>query len=155
MSLTAIRAKIKETLEAVSGVENVYDLTPWSANRTMDMSLFKDGTSYKGWFINRTSAETEKTQYNTKRKAHIFTITGFMQIDTANKSAHTFNDLLDSVQAAFDVDTTLGGTCESTYATWGTMQGIPGLQLYQISERMIGDVLCYVAECKLFAEEKQ
>ncbi len=155
MSYPAIRDQIKVIMDTVSGVENVYTDTPWAIVESTKREKFKSGTNETAWFINRTSIESQMAIYGNKQTAHIFTITGFMRIDSGNHSAHDFNDLIDLLIAAFDANQTLNATAEAIYPTWGSMAGIPGLQTVNIYDAIQpGLPLSHIVDMKLCAVEK-
>lgn len=159
MSLSAIRDAIKDIIENdVSypvGVDViVHDYERWAASWTDILEKFLTPNNiYHSWTITRRSTESKIISYNKKHRAHIFSITGLYGLSDSDASEKIFHEIIEAVSDAFDNNKKLNDSCETTWATWGSMSGIPGLTIERVEQRMFGNVLCHVAECKLCAIE--
>jgi len=156
-NLANIRTAIRDILSSIPETNNVYD-----HDRTADgdwkrfLDLFRTSQdNAEGWLISRTGVQTQFNQiYRKKQRAHIFTIKGFMQFNDALVTEHIFNNVVENVESVFDINQTLNDTCETTYPTWGIMEGSPGLVVDSIGFLMYGNVLVHLASCRLCAVEK-
>jgi hypothetical protein len=153
MSYSAIVAKIKTRLDAVTGVGPVHGYARWAVNWDNFLSMFSESGKINGWTISRQSATMHRTAYSEVQKAHIFVLSGLYGLDDANNSEAVFNGLLDAVQTAFKGDPTLGGSAVTINPEVGPMAGLYGLQIELIENRLFGSVLCHFAECRLCAIE--
>ena len=152
--LSDIRTQIKSVIESVITSGKVYEYERLADTWEKTISLYKTtGGKYHGWTISRQQTATQAERYRIKHRAHIFRIQAFYSLNDVDASELTFQDLLESVEAAFDVDKTLSGTCETTWPTWWPMAGIPGFSIDNVSNRMVAGVLCNYAECRICAVE--
>ncbi len=112
MSESAIRAKIKTTLQGVSGIGAVHDYDRYSRSLAEFFKLMSGGSPAKinGWMIHRGKTPAQRDNAATIQRAHTFTITGIYELDDENASEKTFQALLEAIFEAFKSDITLGGT---------------------------------------------
>jgi hypothetical protein len=142
VSVALIRAEIKTILSGVAGVGIVHDYDRWSADWTTFFALFKSGAEIRGWQIARTKTEEIGGKGETKR-THTFRLRGILGLDDSAATGKAFDDVVETVENAFDDAITLNGKATSAGP----------LQVDAIEIRMFGSVLCHTAECRLPATE--
>jgi hypothetical protein len=78
-----------------------------------------------------------------------------MGLSDGDATGETFDDLLTSIEDAFDANSTLGGLCDDINPSWGPMAGLSGIQIELSDDRVLGGVLCHYAELRLCAVEEE
>jgi len=145
MSLTLIRAKIKTKLEAISGVENVYDYKRFSNDLATYKDLFVKDSRVNTWDIERNSfTRTDRGATSVEDVTHNFIIRGFYSVYDKLASEKTFQDLVETICASFISDPTLGGTANILHVP------IEG----EFSTAMLGAVLCHVVTINLIVTDR-
>ena len=138
MSLSLIRTQIKTKLEAISGVEKVYDYKRFCNDLATYKDLFVKDSKVNTWEIERKSfskdarggsGDVEDTVYN-------FIIRGYYSFYDALATEKTFQDLVETICADFTDDPTLGGKARIVYLP------ITG----DFTTVMLGSVLCHKVE---------
>jgi len=111
MSLSLIRTQIKTKLEAISGVENVYDYKRFCSDWATYKELFVKDSKVNTWEIERKSfSRTGRGgSGDVEDTVHEFIIRGFYSFYDALATEKTFQDLVETICADFIDDPTLGG----------------------------------------------
>ena len=114
MSEALIRAQIKSTLEAVSGIGAVHDYRRFKRSIADLLSVMTDADGkINGWTIHRRSTPQAVATLGrmTWDRVHTYEIMGIYGMDDEGASEIDFQALCDAVLAAFDGSDNLGGTC--------------------------------------------
>ena len=151
MSEAGIRAQIKSTLEAVSGIGAVHDYERYPRSLA-DFFLAMTGGSpsqVNGWVIHRESTRAERATIGRGgqiERVHVFRITAFYALDDADGSEKDFQALLEAVFTAFQGDW-LGA------AAWrADLLQIESVTVTSVEE--MGADLYHIAECSLIVYER-
>jgi hypothetical protein len=141
MSLSLIRTKIKTKLEAISGVENVYDYKRYSADLATYKDLFINDSRVNTWDVERKtfSKISHGGHGDVEDSSDDFVIRGFYSVYEKLTSEKTFQDLVETICADFLNDPTLGGTA--------TLLRIPITG--EFSTVMLGNVLCHQVQINI------
>jgi hypothetical protein len=138
MSLALVRSKIKTKLEAISGVENVYDYKRFCNDWTTYQDLFIKDSKVNTWEIERISfsANGHGAPNEVEDKTHTFIIRGFYSMFDSLATEKTFQDIVEAIVSDFIADPTLGGVANRVH--------------YPINGELkigkLGSVLCHIAE---------
>ena len=135
MSLSLIRTQIKTKLEAISGVENVYDYKRFCSDLATYKDLFIKDSKVNTWDIERTNFERigHGGSGDVEDINHTFVIRGFYSFYNELATEKTFQDLVETICASFINDPTLGG--------YANIVHIPIIG--EFSTVMLGAVLCH------------
>lgn len=146
MSLVLIRTQIKTKLEAVSGVENVYDYKRYCNDLATYKDLFVKDSKVNTWEIIRNSFEKSARggSGDVEDSTHYFTIRGFYSAYDEYATEKTFQDLVEDICASFMNDPTLGGKARIVNMP------ISG----EFSTGMLGVVLCHIVEIKISFQDR-
>lgn len=138
MSLSTIRAKIKTKLEALSGIENVYDYKRFSRDWATYKELFIKDSKVNTWEIEHPHEERKVNagDHGVEHVRHSFIIRGFYSLEDSLETDKTFQDLVETVCEDFRDDPTLGAVAEIVH--------MPITVDYTIGR--LGDVVCHIAE---------
>lgn len=154
MSLETIRNNIEATLNGVPNIGKVYNYLRWSSDWSKFLDAFKDTEGrIRGCMFTRQSVGTRRDTIGENEGMHVFRFVFLMGLKDADATGIVFDDLLESIVAAFKADLTLGGACLTTHPDWGPLAGLVALQIDLIEPRMFGGVLCHYAEGRLEALE--
>jgi len=156
--LDNIREQIKVILQGVPGIGEVHDRTRLATDWNTFINRFKDSDGrINGIMFARERMLKRSVTVGIggpKERAHIFLFRAIMGLKDADDTGIVFDDHLADIEEAFEDNYTLNGTCMTTSASWGPMEGRPEMQIDLIEERMIGNVLCHYAELRLCAIER-
>jgi len=146
MSQATILAKIKTTLEGISGIGQVHDYVRWNKDWPDLFKLFRDGTSeqIRFWDISRTRTPEVSSATRTNQRTHIFRIRGFISLDDSAATEKTFQSLVEDVAAAFRNQPTFGGAALD----------VEPLQIDNVNHASVGGVLCHMLEASLSVTEE-
>lgn len=146
MSLSAIRTKIKTKLEAISGVENVYDYKRFCADWATYKELFIKSSKVNTWEIERRSFSRvgHGGSGDVEDPTHLFIIRGFYSFYDTMETEKTFQDLVETICASFINDPTLGGTAKIVHIP------IEG----EFSMGKLGDILCHIVEIRISISDR-
>jgi hypothetical protein len=146
MSLSLIRTQIKTKLEAISGVENVYDFRRFCNDWATYKDLFVKDNKVNTWEIERKafSRTGRGGSGDIEDITHEFIIRGFYSFYDAYATEKTFQDLVETICADFINDPTLGGKAKMVHVP------ITG----EFTTAFLGQVLCHVATINLIVEER-
>ncbi len=146
MSLALIRTQIKTILEAISGVENVYDYQRYCADLATYNTLFVKDSKVNTWEIERKSFEsTGRGAPNAVEDVnHVFNIRGFYSFFDERATEKTFQDLVETIRASFISDPTIGGKANIMH--------VPIIG--EFSMVMLGAVLCHVVNIEITIEDR-
>ena len=141
MSLSLIRTKIKTKLEAISGVEKVYDYKRFCADLATYKDLFIKDSKVNTWEIQRRSFERigHGGSGDVQDVTHAFIIRGFYSFYDSLATEKTFQDLVETICADFISDPTLGGVAN--------IVNIPITG--EFSMGFLGAVLCHVINIEI------
>jgi hypothetical protein len=107
MSWSTINNAIHTTLSAVSGVGVVHKYRRLAVDVDVFRTLFVSGGKVNGWDISRVR---EDRQHFGNRITREFEIRGFYAMADAAASELTFQQLVENIMVAFELDQTLTGT---------------------------------------------
>jgi hypothetical protein len=138
MSDEAIRLKIKEVIERVSGVGIVHEYERWTIDWNKFITIFKDPASSKiiGWEITRQAAPGIYIAHGQEEISAAYIIHGFMGLQDADRTDIKFNALIELIRDQFRIDWTMGGL----------NPGPQGFNVQLIDVRTFGSVLCHYCE---------
>ena len=147
MSLSTIRSKIKTKLEAISGIENVYDYHRYCNDWVTYKDLFVKDSKVNTWEISRDNFV--KTSHGGNGYVmdtdNSFIVRGFYSAYDTLATEKTFQDLVEDIIETFMNDPTLGGTAEQLhYPITGTF-----------SLNKLGDVLCHVVDIRMTIKDRK
>lgn len=146
MSLSTVRTEIKTILEALDGIENVYDYKRYCKDWKTYKNLFKKGYQINTWEITRPSFEyIVHGSDSCQRKTHNFLIRGFRALDDSLASEKTFQDLVEIVANSFRDKPKLNNTAE--------VVNVPIVG--RTFEDFLGSVLCHVCEIEVNIRERE
>lgn len=146
MSLSLIRTQIKTKLEAISGVENVYDYKRFSSDLATYKDLFIKDSKVNTWEIERKSFSRTGIGGNgdVEDVIHEFVIRGFYSSYDAYATEKTFQDLVETICASFINDPTLTGKAKIVHVP------IEG----EFTTVMLGNVLCHAVSINIKIEDR-
>ncbi len=146
MSLSLIRSQIKFKLEAISGVEKVYDFKRFCSDWTTYKDLFIKDSKVNTWEIERKSFSKMPRggSGDVEDTVHDFIIRGFYSFYDALATEKTFQELVETICADFIDDPTLGGKAKMVHVP------ITGT----FTTAMLGNVLCHVVEINIAIEDR-
>lgn len=158
-AVQAIKEQIRVILAGVSGIGVIHSYNRWAINWSDILDRFKDADgkintvmfARTGW-KKRIVGVGANQPYE---RAHIFGFCCLMGLNDGQATGETFDTLLSNIEEAFDNNYTLNGTCMTTTPGWGPMEGLSGMQVDLIEERMLGkSILCHYADLRLCAIER-
>ena len=144
-TLAQIRDAIKAKLEGIAGIGIVHKKERLAARVADLKALYVSNGQLLGWHIRRVATSEVSPAIGRYTTDHRWQIRGFMAIDDAADSEIVFDELIESIRAAFRADETLGGTIGGTQAPPPTI----GAQLIESGPVMFADVLCHGARLQL------
>ncbi len=151
MSEAGIRAEIKSTLEAVSGIGAVHDYERYPRSLADFFLAMTSGSpaQVNGWVIHRESTPAERVTMGRGgqiERRYFFKITGFYALDDAAGSEKDFQALLEAVFWAF------AGDWYGTAAWRADLLQIESVTVTAVEET--GADLYHIAECSLAVYER-
>lgn len=151
MSESGIRAQIKSTLEAVSGIGAVHDYERYPRSLADFFLAMTSGSpaQVNGWVIHRESTRAERATLGAGgqiERVHAYKITGFYVLDDAAGSEKDFQALLEAVFTAFT------GDWYSTAAWRSDLLQIESVTVTNVDE--MGADLYHIGECSLTVYER-
>lgn len=158
-AVQAIQEQIRTILSGVAGIGVIHSYNRWAINLTDIIDKFKDaeGKINTCMFVREKMAKRAVSAgVNTPHeRAHVFKFRCIAGLQDAQATGETFGGLLSRIEEAFDRNYTLNGACMTTSPGWGPMDGLSGMQLDLVDERMFGKaILCHYAELSLCAIER-
>lgn len=151
MRRVEIHNRIVAIIDQVTGAGiNVYPRKPVTVSWSKILPLFRTpDETFNAWMVRRTMRLDQHPVSRKREAAHIFEISGIMQVNEELDTETIFQTQVDEVVNGFG-DETLGLTGGiSTHCDWGPMKGTAGLQLERFEERIFGGVLCHYAQCRI------
>ena len=114
MSLSAVRAKIKEKLESIPNIGVVHDYQRWTRDRATFKALFVKSGKLNAWWIewNDTPEADEGEFANTINRVHHFIIRGVYALKDSAASDKEFDLLVEAVLNELSSNRTLNGTAQ-------------------------------------------
>lgn len=147
MSEATIRTAIKDAIEGVANVGQVYDYQPLVTEWDKYLDFFKTGDSIRAWTIaNPSTPQTSLTMGGAgsiRDRTYNYTVLGFFGVEDAGASEKDDRATVESVFNALSDALSDAGT--GTDARIQDNQ--PSLTAWE--PRMFGSVLCMVAEINL------
>ncbi len=147
MSLSTIRSEIKKILEAVPGVENVYDYKRYCNDWVTYKDLFVADSKVNTWEVQRDTFS--KTAHggngDVQDTENDFTIRGFYSVYDAYASEKTFQELVEIILENFLNNPTLNGNAEILH--------VPITGTFTIGR--LGNVLCHIVEIKMGIKDRK
>jgi len=146
MPLALIKTEIKTKLEAISGVENVYDYKRFCSDWATYKDLFVKDSKVNTWEIERKSfSRTGRGGSGAIEDiTHDFIIRGFYSFFDAYTSEKTFQNLVETICADFINDPTLGGKAQ--------MVEMPITGTFSTGK--LGEVLTHIVEISLSVKDR-
>ncbi len=153
MNLPAIREQIKTILSGVSGVGVVHDYDRLAMDYSKMLALFQDANGrINGWTITRDETPERWITNVDYERVFEMVIRGHMGLQDGEATEIIFQDIVESVCAAFRGNDTLNGSCETINPEFGKLAGRSGIQVVTIEPRQFGSVLCHYCELRLAAQ---
>ena len=146
MSLALIKTQIKTKLEAITGVEKVYDYKRFCSDWATYKELFIKNSIVNTWEIERKdfSRTGRGGSGAIEDITHTFIIRGFYSFYDAMETEKTFQNLVETICASFINDPTLGGIAKVIdMPITGTF-----------STGKLGDVLCHIVDINISIQER-
>jgi len=146
MSLALIRTQIKTNLEAISGVEHVYDYKRYCSDLATYRDLFVKDSKVNTWDIERKSFERVGHGGNgdVQDVRNVFNIRGFYSFYDERETEKTFQDLVETICASFISNPTLNGKAEIVH--------IPIIG--EFSTAFLGSVMCHVVNIEIIITDR-
>jgi len=144
MSSATIREKIKAILDGVDGVGRVHSFERYGRHLIDLKKLYAQDDAVLGFYIRRVGFRRRKTSENTIEVVTRWQIRGFASLVDEDETGIAFDELIDSLVAAFDLDETIGGAVVTTVT-----DAQAGLQLEDAGPAMFCGHLCHSAELAL------
>lgn len=138
MSLPTIRTGIINAMSTVQDIGLVHGYERYASKQKDFRTLYLNGQQVLGWFVRRASTRERTFSAGANEITHQWQIRGYMSLDDEQESELTFDDLLESLRAAFRDDPTLGGTVETTI-----VNNEIGLQIEDTGPVMFAGILCH------------
>ena len=141
-----VRSAIVTTLSSIPGIGQVHAYERYAQNDA-GMKLFygnADG-QLRGWFVRRKTIK--ETRQGGAKELVSWQIRGYMSLSDATQSEILFDDLIDSIRAAFRANRTLNGTVRVIIYDEGD-----GLQVQDTGPVLFAGVLCHAATLVLSTE---
>lgn len=110
MSEAAIRAQIKTTLEAVSGIGVVHNRRRYSKSAARWLKLMTKEGAVNGWTTHRKNTPTIQANNAQVERQYYYEIFGIYELDDVNDSQAEFDAIIEAIFAAFKADRSLSGT---------------------------------------------
>jgi len=146
MSLSLIKTQIKTKLEAISGVEKVYDYKRFCSDWVTYKDLFVKDSRVNTWEIERKSFSrmARGGPGDIEDVTHEFIIRGFYSFYDALATEKTFQNLVETICADFIDDPTLGGKAKIVHMP------ITG----EFTMGMLGQILCHVVTINISISDR-
>lgn len=143
--LSGIITEVKGILAAVNGAGKVNAYRRAVSADVDLLAAYKDDATgmIRGWDITRESTASEDHTVGATQELHTIVMRGFMSVNDANASEKTFQDLIESVRAAFRAKRNLNGSA---------IDSTP-MQARTVSAATIGGVLVHYCELTIVAQE--
>jgi hypothetical protein len=151
MSEALIRAQVKTTLEAVTGIGAVHDYERYPRSLADFFLAMTSGSPalVNGWVIHRQSTASFRVTLGVNgqiERAHDYKIAGFYQLDDSTGSEKDFQALLEAVFTAFKGDWMAG-------TAWrADLLQVESVTVTSVDE--MGADLYHIAECSLMVYER-
>ena len=98
MSYLTILSRVKTILESVSNIGIVHDFPRFTADLSVQHERFVSNGILHTWMIERKSFEpTTKGVMSQVFRKHVFEIVGFYEVNDANVTEKTFQNLIDDI----------------------------------------------------------
>jgi hypothetical protein len=145
MALNGNLIAIKNILEAVSGVENVYDsVRNWQTEQQFRNGARTQGGSIQFWFLTRESSSASDLGPQFTARRHRVAVHGYAGVSDATESEKSFQALIEDVVAALGADRRLQGTARHCGPA----------AVRTVDFRVISNVLCHHAEVIVDVEDR-
>ncbi len=102
MSLSSIRSALKTKLDAITGIENVFDYVYWTDDWQTIYDNFAKDSRINCWFIGLTSRESSEITNGIISREYTFDLFAYYSFKSSNESSKSFEALLDAVQNDFE-----------------------------------------------------
>ena len=146
MSLEDVKARIQTTMKTVSGIGKVYTEHPNPKDDAQIQQQMMSGGRIHVWIIERelSTATDIVVNQNLVEKVDQLLIEGYFSFAYGDGSAKRFNDLVDAIIAAINVDRRAPGELNKLVSTATPPNYKFGLAMYGGSQ-----VLCRKAEIRM------
>lgn len=136
---------IKNIIDAVPGVENVYDsVRNWQTEQQFRAGARTTGGSIQFWFLTRESTSASDLGPQFTARKHRIAIHGYAGVSDAAASEQAFQMLIEDVVEALGADRKLQTTARHSGPT----------SVRTVDFRVISNVLCHHAELVLDVENR-
>jgi hypothetical protein len=143
MSEAAVRAQIKSSMQAVTGIGIVHDYERWSRSLAEFLALMTSSGQINGWMIHRQQTTSDWQSTGQILLTHTYKISGLYQLDDVAISETTFQALLDAIFTAFKSNITLNGAALRCHP----------IQIENVDVDELGGRLFHSAQLSLTVEE--
>lgn len=101
MSLATIRTALKTKLDAVTGVENVYDYVYWTDDWQVIYDKFATDGRINTWMIGLANNTVNKIDVGNRTREYQFNLYAYYSLKTSDESSKIFENILDLVVNEF------------------------------------------------------
>lgn len=102
MSLATVRTAIKTKLDAITGIENVYDYVYWTDDWQVVYDNFAKDSRINCWFIGLASRDPSVVSSGTVERQRVFNFFAYYSLKSSNQSSITLENLVDTVCNEFE-----------------------------------------------------
>jgi hypothetical protein len=149
MSLATIITNTAGILGAVTGVgSKVHAYERWAADEAAFKTLFVESGKVCGWTLTR-EATTSKDYVGSSLDEHTLVIRGYYSLDDSANTEATFQNLLETIRAAFHTNRRLGYGTPAVYAAHSSDRMVART----VDHRMFAGILVHYCELVLVARE--
>lgn len=153
-TLAVQRAAIAAAIAAVPDAGQVHDYERYAEResdfRGLYVATVAGQPQIRGWHVRRTTTREIAAALGVATEVNTWRIVGYAGIDDAAASEKTFDDLVETVRAAFRADPTLGGVFADLCDLTAAPDAAPyGLQVTGSAPVLFAGKLCHRVELAL------
>lgn len=139
-----IRNAIAAIIRSVPNTGQVHAFERYAKDRSDMLKFYQTGNQILGWNIRRVRTLERSDYLGAWTRDYRWEIRGYMSLDDSEKTELQFDNLIDSICAAFRADDTLGGLVDTCI-----IGNEAGIQLPESYPVMFAGVLCHSAKLAL------
>lgn len=145
MGLSSNLTAIKNMIDAVPGVENVYDsVRHWQTEQQFRAGARTTGGTIQFWFLTRESTSAADLGPQFTARKHRIAVHGYVGVSDSNESEKSFQALIEEVIEALGADRKLQTTARHCGPA----------SVRTVDFRVISNVLCHHAELVVEVEDR-
>ncbi len=150
MSSSIIRAAIGARLSTIPDIGLVHTYQRYAQRQRDFRTFYETAGTVRGWNVHRIGFRQRPYTAGVNVVLSRWRIEGFHALDDETETEILFDDMIDSINDAFLLDPTIGGTVNSIEA-----DNQVGIQLDDAGPAMFSGVLCHRARLSLQTEHYQ